>query len=369
MSNVASKKLSGFMICPTFRAIKPEAETGVTAGMFEYLHGYLPLGRGIANRPIEIGAVDIEKAEQLVKLYNYSLDSLFLDLSYDPTEIMHVSHIVPGAKMLLSRVFNAGGVCYAVEETSDFASHSYEFQGYIVKLMEPVSNESFAEVSYYFKFMPYALFIGGQEKHSVGFVYTDGRQISENSHHTISLQVTKADRYPGRDGSLCSNREAWEYRRAGLASANKIACPKADDCQSMIPGTTNEAGVKYCNYYAKSYKNFPCSARPLTSEQSSALTSLIGPIPCVDYAYTMTVDRFPRDNITLDILLGSKELQKKIVEYPQFQLAEFLGTMGGTIGLWFGASVVGIVQLCVIAFDALGSLSGFNRKRKVGSAK
>lgn len=354
--------LPALMVCPIFRTIRP----GIvfTTMEYNYLLGYLPLSQSQliwkdGSFAAYLNQSSISRVKEVIQSFNGSLSAMMVNNSYTPDEVIpSVFRFPVSAKTKKATVFNMHGVCYTVKlvERMDWLLNDYAMIA--VELKDDSSESLYSQRPGHL----YDFYIGNQDTLGVQMGIREGRRINQGSLTAIRVRAKKKIRYAGRGGQRCKNYTKADYRHAVMRKVNEKGCPGVSDCKSYIPASTNEPEVKsdlYCNIYSDSLNVCPIAVINDAEIRKNFIEDL--KIPCEDTTYNIEISIGQlKQGTHVEMAMDNEGLSTSVTEFPKVTTADFLSAIGGTTGLWFGASVLAIFQAILLC--AAGA-AGLCKKR------
>lgn len=359
------EQMPGLMVCPQFRTIPSKDE--ISDDMYEYLLGYLPLTQ-VAEQVHDMNVTfndekAIAAAKAVLAKYNNSISALFIKNSYDTStifkSILSFPNMADDARTT-AVAFNLHGICYYVKLLVDLDKIMIDYA-----FLQPVLLAN--ETGRFSKFPDYLydVYVGDQQSLGVQMGIRDYKRIDRNTYNGIKVRVKKKIRYPGRNGGRCEYHTRSEYNHKFLKVCNQIGCPDAADCKTYVPGTENLPELTHDNY-CNAYRSVFCSFRVGIDDELQRKVREELSIPCEDYSYELEVTVRPYDVTQIGLSMDNEAFSSMVIEYPIMTTAGFLSSIGGTTGLWFGASVLALCQGALfLSAQAIGKWA--KRKKITGN--
>lgn len=331
------------MFCPIHRFFKPFDVTGVDDDMYVYLLGFTALsqsGHHFFTNPT-INQSTIDKADAVLKRFNMNISRMALELSYDVEEMVPNAQPFPSyfSKVIKEKVHNAAMTCYSVKMTTPSNPIKFDYLLFSGNL-----NDTYTEQRH----PPgYRIFIGGQDTLGVMMGIRDYVPLQRKRVAHLKLRARRIIRYPGRDGARCKDWTKSDYNHCKIRKGNQIAFEPV--CSYHIPASTNFPAV-ISEHPCNIYKHFSLIYKLADNDTQAQQIADACPRPCEEYSYESVLIAYS-DNFwktSFEVMFDNQVYFVQMREYPLMTFTDLLVDIGGTAGLWYGASVIALFQMAYL---------------------
>lgn len=338
-------RLPPFMICPRFPALNVSNFTTRQEEVAKYITGYFPMSPAYfdnRDNPQSWHPDTAEEAEKIRNYFNRSLVTMQKTLAHSKDRVIKKIEVYPGLfnknEATINVVATLQGPCYQFVHNAPLTAVNMEFMQIIVDLHSEIDGTYDNDV--------YRVFVGDDATIGYRPGFNGHIGLSKNKRYNIDVRVKRSIQYKGMSGKRCSGDTLADYHQCFTLAANDVNCK--DMCKTMVLPTAKYQEVVYeqaCNMY----RDFPCTAMAaLATEQTEAAVTAKCQLPCERNFYDQSVQIADYGNIRVVVGMDDPGFSSKITEYQLVSLSDYLSSVGGTAGLWFGASIVSIVQLLVV---------------------
>lgn len=295
---------------------------------------YKGLGKNVHN------ATTTSRTDELLSRHNYSLEAMGVNISMEFEDLFPNVVSLPRKFSLLKRkVVNWLGVCYEFKLDYNTSKTSSQYASITLGLKDDVTWFGYEHI--------YNIYTGNIDFYGNQPPEVAAVNVARGFITRAAARVRKTLKYAGRSGDRCKDYTTSDRSYCLCKVGNRMSCQ--DSCKMPLLRSTNHPETPQKDVCNMNDHPLSCHVRILLLTKAEGLKIEDQcPQTCEENVFEMTITQVPSADTVLEYRMDVPGSSTLILEYPETTLADFMSNLGGTMGLWFGMSVVSLVQIGVI---------------------